>query len=94
MDAFFKRMWENNKIVFILLIPIILLLLFGKGMISILRNSIEKLLSDSKKQDASLKEQADAANLEAEKERQKAADLEKQIQNRDTSDVNEDWNKK
>lgn len=94
MDEKIKNLWNNNKILFFLLIPIILIVVFRDLILALLFGSARKTVEQAKAEDAKLTTESNAANLEAEKLKAEADMLAKQIGARKESDIPLDWNKK
>jgi uncharacterized protein YlxW (UPF0749 family) len=88
------EMWNKNKWLFFLLIPVILLFIFKDVIISLVAGNIHNTVKDAEKQDETLKADAEKLNDQANKERDEAQQIQNQVNGRDTSDVNEDWYKK
>lgn len=89
MDDKIKALWANNKILFFLLLPLVLLAIFRNVLISLLVSSGNKIVSDSTAKSDELKTEADKANTQA---NQIIADADKKSEDKPT--VTEDWNKK
>jgi zona occludens toxin (predicted ATPase) len=94
MDEKIKGLWNSNKILFFLLIPIILIFVFRDLIMSILIGSARKVSENAKKEDEQLKSKADEAERQSELEKQKADLIADRIENRKEEDVSEDWHKK
>jgi len=67
MDDWIKNLWKENKLVFFLLIPLILIIFFRDLIISLIVGNARKVANKAKAKDAELKAKADAANIEADK---------------------------
>lgn len=89
MDEWAKNLWNNNKIVFFLAIPILLLVYFRSFVINLLLHDSRKLAADAEAKDKVLTQQATQANAQAD---QLVDDAQKLNQNK--QEVTEDWNKK
>lgn len=89
MDQKIKDLWNNNKIVFFLLIPLILLWFFRNIIIGLLVDSGNKIVGDATQKSNELKSQQDVANAKAD---QIIADADKHAAEKPS--VGEDWNKK
>lgn len=88
MDEKIKKLWAENKLVFFLLLPLIILFVFRDVVLAILTGSARKISQETAKKDADFKSQQDAANLEADRLRKEADEAGKEKPN-----VGEDWNK-
>jgi hypothetical protein len=88
MDEKIKSLWQNNKILFFLLIPLILLW-FGRNLlISLLVSSGNKVVGDSSKKSEELKQAETIANTKAD---QIIQDADQNAAKKPV--VGEDWNK-
>lgn len=94
MDSKIRAFWDSNKLVFFILLPILLIIVFKDVLISILAGSLRKTSEAAKKEDALLKQQEEQAKLEAESKMREAKDLEDKIASRKAEEVTENWNKK
>ncbi len=94
MDEKIKNLWNNNKILFFILIPLIILYVLKDVIFALLGASARKTTEKAKEEDSKLKDQANQANLEAEKLKSQADSLEEKIDNRTSDDVPEDWHKR
>jgi len=94
MDEKIKNLWANNKILFFLLIPLILVFVFHKVIFELLVGSAKGIAGDAKKEDDALKAVVNKANQEAAVAKAQADALDDQIKNRKESDIPLDWNKK
>lgn len=87
MDEWIVNLYKNNKIVFFLLIPIVLLVVFRNVVIDLLVGSAHKVADEAKKKDDVLKADETKAN--------DAADALRNQANAPKDDtVDENWNKK
>jgi hypothetical protein len=84
-----KEVWEKNKLLILIIIPLILLAKFRDLIIDILVSSSKKLVEKTTKDSAELKQEQDAANNEA---NQIIADADKKSENKPK--VDKDWHKK
>lgn len=94
MDEKIKNLWNNNKLLFFLLLPIILIFVFRDLVISILIGSARKTAEEAKREDANLQSQANQADRDADKLKGQVDNLEDDIKKRNENDIGEDWNKK
>lgn len=89
MDEWAKNLWNNNKIVFFLLIPVILLIFFRNVIIDLLIKDSRKIGNEAEEKDRKLSQDETKANTQA---NQIIADADKKSENK--PEVGEDWNKK
>lgn len=89
MDQWAKDLWAKNKLVFILLIPLILLAVFRNVIIDLLVKSGNRVVGDATAKSDELKTAEDIANAQA---NQIKADADAAAAKKDP--VGEDWNKK
>lgn len=94
MDEKLKELWEKNKILFFLLIPVVLLILFKDIVLGFLIGSARRLVDKSKEKDAELDKQAALADAESERLKAEAKELDDKIKNRDEDDISANWHKK
>lgn len=88
MDSWIKDLWNKNKILFILLIPVVIAWFFREALINILIDSSKKNLEEAKQKDEKLSKEQEDANQKADKIREDANDL---SNNKPT--VDEGWHK-
>lgn len=91
MDEWLKNLWEKNRLVFLLLLPLILLIVFKDVVISMLLSGARKEAQKAKEEDAKLEKEQDKINDEADKLKAQADALETKIKEGDPA--NEDWHK-
>lgn len=89
MDEKIKTLWQNNKIVFFLLIPFIALWFARNVVIDLLVKSGNKVVGDATTQSEALKSTQDVANAKAD---QIIHDADQAAANKLA--VDENWNKK
>ena len=98
MDEKLKNYWNNNKLMFFLVvIPItlgIILFTLRDLIFAMLAGSARKTAEEAKKEDAVLKAQGDEAAIAAAKAQAAADAAGKRIEDRKEDDISEDWNKK
>jgi hypothetical protein len=94
MDEKIKNLWNNNKILFFLLIPLIALWIFKDVLFSLLASSARKTADEARKEDDKLKAQADELDKQAAITKAEADAAGKRIADRKEEDVDEDWHKK
>lgn len=84
-----KEVWNKNKILFFIIIPLLIIAKFRDVIIQILVASGKKLMEQARKQDGQLRQEANDAN-------NKANSLINQADGRDDNKppVGEDWHKK
>jgi len=85
----FKALWEKNKILFFILIPLILIVKFRDILISLIVSGGKKALEDAQKKDGELAATEVNANNQANK---LVEDAKKLAENK--TPVDEDWYKK
>jgi hypothetical protein len=91
MDQWIKDKWESNKLVFFLLLPILLIILFKDLIMEILIGTARKQTEATKAKDEKLKDQFDTINDEANALKKESDNVGKQSEN---IPDDEDWNKK
>jgi hypothetical protein len=84
-----KEVWNKNKILFFIIIPLILLAKFRDLIIDFLVASGKRLMDNARKQDQQLRNEANSANNQA---NQLIANADKKDDNKPL--VDEDWHKK
>lgn len=98
MDEKLKEYWNNNKLMFFLVvIPItlgIILFTLRDLIFAMLVGSARKTAEEAKKEDSKLQNTANQAELEAAKTQAAADAAAQRISNRREEDISEDWNKK
>lgn len=92
MDNWIKNLWNNNKILFFVLLPLVLIVFFRDLIMELLIGSVRKEVRETKDKDAKLKAEQDAANKEAERLKAEADKIDKDIEN--GKDPDKDWHKK
>lgn len=90
MDEWLKKLWENNKILFVLLLPLVLILLFKDLLLELLVGSVRVKTKQTAEEDKKLKSEQDAINDAANKLKSEADELGKKAEK---VDEREDWNK-
>lgn len=86
-----KDLWSKNKLLFCLLIPLILLVVFKDLIMDYLIGSSRKLVNKTKEEDQKLKAESDKAQQEANDLKESADNKEEQINN---LPEDEDWHKR
>lgn len=98
MDEKLKEYWNNNKILFFLVVvPItlgIILFTLRDFIFALLAGSARKTAEEAKKEDAKLQSVANQAEIDAAKAQAAADAAAKRIADRKEDDIPEDWNKK
>lgn len=94
MDEKIKNLWNNNKILFFILLPLILIFVFRDLILSLLIGSARKVSEGAKKEDEKLKDQALQAEREADKLKTQSDSIEEKIKERTEDDIPEDWHKR
>jgi hypothetical protein len=84
-----KEVWEKNKLLILIIIPLLLLAKFRDVIIDILVSSSKKLVDKTEKKDVALKKEQDRANDEANRI---IAEADRKSENK--PEVDEDWHKK
>ena len=87
-----KSLWEKNKLLFIIGLPLILIVVLKDFILELLVGSARKMANEARDKDAELKAKQDKLNLEAEKHKAKADAAAEKANN--TDDVDENWHKK
>lgn len=91
MNDFFKDLWKDNKILFLLLLPLITLYFLRDIIINLLISSSRKISKEARKRDDELRAEQDSANAAADAKRKQAEEREKQIENLEDD---ESWHKR
>lgn len=86
-----KKLWENNKFLFFVLLPIVLLVFFKDLIFEYLVGSAREKVRETEKKDQELKQKADAANAKADKLKEEADKLGQDAEN---VKGDADWHKK
>lgn len=98
MDEKIKNLWNNNKLLFWILSPIILLLVlvlvFRDVVMAFLIGSARKTSQEARDASKGLEEKVHQTEMEAAKSQAEADAAKKRIEERKESDISEDWNKK
>ena len=94
MNEKLNSLWEKNKFLFVLLLPVVLLLFFKDALLALLINSIRRTSNGSKIADEKLKSDSNQLDSDADRTKAEADSLEKKIKDRTTDDVSEDWHLK
>src|SRR6185369_955058 len=98
MDEKIKNLWNNYRILFWILFPLIALVVlvftFRDLILALLIGSARKTSEEAKKQDQTLQNQINEQEKQAALEQQKADDAQKRIDGRKDSDISDDWYKK
>ena len=98
MDEKIKNLWNNNRLLFWILFPLIaivvLVFTFRDLILALLIGSARKTSEEAKKQDQTLQNQINEQEKQAALEQQKADDAQKRIDDRKDSDISDDWYKK
>ena len=87
-------LWNKNKWLFFLFIPVVLIILFKDVILAVLQGQIHALVETAKKKDAELKAEANKMNNEANKLKADAGRDGKEIDNLNNSDIPNDWHKR
>jgi len=94
VDDKIKNLWNRNKLLFALLIPFILLIVFKDLIFAILSGSVKREIKNAiREDDLAAKKQQGVIN-EAERHEAKASAKEEAIEDRDTNAISEDWHLK
>lgn len=91
MDDYFKNLWKNNKILFILLIPAIILYFLRDIIIDLLISSSRKISKEARKRDDKLRAEQDRLDDAADAKRKESDKKEEKIKNLPDD---EDWHKR
>lgn len=90
MDEKIKALWANNKLLFLLALPLLLLFLFRDLLFSILVGSARKTFQKATEVDQKLATEQKTAEDAGNAAQADAAELEKKAK---SATVDEDWNK-
>lgn len=90
MDKWLKGLWNNNKILFFILIPLVILVFFKDLILDLLIGNARKVANEAKKKDEELKNEEDKINNEANRIKTEADRIEDDI---NKTEVDEDWHK-
>lgn len=93
-DAKVKNWWINNKLMFFIALPLILMFFFRDILLAVLVGSARKTAADAKVEDADLLKKANQAAIDAAAAKQAADADQKSAADRKESDVPNDWFKK
>lgn len=91
MNDFFKGLWKDNKILFILLIPVIVLYFLRDIIINLLISSSRKISKEARKRDDELRAEQDRLDSAANAKRKEAEKREEEIKD---LPEDEDWHKR
>ena len=91
MNKWIIDLWENNKILFWILIPLVLIVFFKDLILDLLIGSARRISNAARQKDESLKSKEDRANNEANRLRDEANRIQNEI---DNINPGEDWNNK
>lgn len=98
MDEKIKSLWNNNRILFFILLPLVIILFLGfvfrDLVLALLIGSARKTSEEAKKNDEELKAKQNAANNQANELKAKSDQIEEKINERKEEEVSEDWHKK
>jgi cell division protein FtsB len=94
MDEKIKNLWNNNKILFILLIIPITLWFLKDIIFAMVASSARKTAEEARKEDGKLSEEVTRLDKEAAVTKAEADAAGKRVTNRKEEDVDEDWHKK
>lgn len=90
MDTWIKNLWKNNKLLFIIAIPLILIVVLRDVIMNLLIGSARKIANKAKVEDSKLKAEEDRLNAEADKKREEADKLGEKA---DNVEKDENWHK-
>lgn len=76
-----KKLWQNNKFLFFLLLPLVLLVVFKDLIWDFLVGSARKKVRETEKKDEELKQKADEANAKADELKDQADQLGEDVKN-------------
>lgn len=93
-DAKIKDWWANNKLLFFIALPLIVIFVFRDLIFAMLAGSARKTVEQAKKTDTALQTTANQAELDAAVAKANADAAGKRADDRKEDDVSEDWNKK
>jgi len=91
MDNWIKNLWNSNKLLFLLLLPLVFIIFFKDLILEYLIGSARKMSNEAQEKDHVLQTEEEKLNLEAENMRAKAAQL---GENANNVGKDENWNKK
>lgn len=89
-----EKLWENNKILFFLLLPITLVALFYKFYMDYNMMMAEKELKETQSKDDKLKAEQDELNNKANEHLNKANESAQKVKDRENEEVDLEWHKK
>ena len=85
------NLWQKNKVLFFIAIPVILLFVFKDVIIAVLASGAREMSEKARKEDAKLKAEADKLNNEANKLKDDAKRIGDNIGSRTNDDIPDDW---
>lgn len=91
MDNFFSNLWKNNKILFFILIPLVVVWFFKDLILKLIVGVANKELQNAKEKDSSIKQEQDKANDAADAHKANSDKLEQDI---GKISEDEEWHKK
>lgn len=91
MDSFISNLWKNNKFLFFILIPLVIIWFFKDILLKLIVGVANKELDSTKEKNSNLKQEQDKMNDTANLHRANADKLEQDINN---ISENEEWHKK
>lgn len=95
MNEKLKNLWNSNKILFFIILPLTILFIVGiflrDFVLAWLKGSARDATSEARKTDEELSAKAQAAQSAAIKTKTEADDLQKKIDDRNDEDVPDDW---
>ena len=94
MDEKIKNLWANNKLLFFIALPLIILFVFRDLILSLLVGSARKVSAEAKKEEEKLQTEINQADKDAAVARTEADAAGKRVEDRKEDDISEDWNKK
>jgi hypothetical protein len=93
MEQWLENLYKKNKIIFFLLIPLVILVIFKNLIFSFLARSVKGEVKNAIKKDDELKSTQDNLVKESEKHKALADAKKEEIKNNDAASVSEDWHK-
>lgn len=93
-DSKISQWWANNKLLFFLALPLIVVFFLRDLIFAALAGSARATTDAARADDAKLSQESSAAEIEAAKAQAQADAAAKRVADRSDSDIPEDWNKK
>jgi len=94
MIEWLANLWNKNKILFFILLPLCLMAVGVKMYLAYLSYQAEQSLEEAENKDVEIKKQQAVINKKIDKKLDEIGDIEEKIENRSEDDIDEDWHLK